>query len=789
MTRRLSTAKQRLLAQRRGTDVAAVVRRDQDAPVEATHQQRALWFLDRYLGAGANSAYNLYHAVRLRGVLDIGVLTDCLRQIEARHDALRTTFKLDPDGRLLLRVAPSGTVTLPIRAVGPNLAETVLAEASLPFDLAAGPLFRPVLFQVDKLDHVLLLTAHHTVFDGASIDVFEAELAALLAGREVATVPIDFADWAAHTHGEDHRTAVMLRLDAAVARLADTPELLDLPTDRPRSAELSTRGHTVSAHVDTAVADAVWRLCRSEGVTLFTAILAVYQLLLSRWSGQDDICVGVPVAGRGRAELVHLLGCLVSTGVVRTRVDGRLTLRSLLAAAAEAVHAARADADVPFDQVVARLRPDRAAGHNPVFQVFLDVDSDFAAAEWAGLTVDRLPLPVREAKFDLSLTVTEHANTMTAELTYRTDLFDTATAQRLLDQFTVLLDRLTAAPDVSVAEVSALSDAEATQWWADGTGDVVDLPNVTLQQALAVATAAWPDTVAVRSGDESLTYAELDERATKLAHHLVAAGAGPSAIVAVAVPRSLDLAVAIGAVLRAGAAYLPLDLDHPAERLRFVLNDARPVCLLATKILAGVDVPVLVIDSLNAAPPTPLPKPHVLDAAYVIYTSGSTGRPKGVAVPHKGIVNRLRWMQHAYRLVPGERVLQKTPTTFDVSVWELFWPLLEGATLVFAPPGTHRNPYQLAQLILRERITTTHFVPSMLSAFLDEPAAARTRDCLRRVVCSGEELPATVGGGRRSGHRHDAGAGEGLRDSAFRQQQQDRPWWGASLCCSRRSPR
>ncbi|MFV2115558.1 amino acid adenylation domain-containing protein [Micromonospora sp. LOL_025] len=743
MTGRLSAAKQRLLSSRRGAG-AAVPRRDQDVPVEATHQQRALWFLDRYLGAGANSAYNLYHALRLRGDLDVDVLRECLRQVVARHDALRTSFAESPDDRLLLRVAPvPDTFPLTVGPAGPDLTATVLAEASVPFDLASGPLFRAALFEASPREHVLLLVAHHTVFDGASLDLVTAELAASYAGRDVEPPPVDFADWAAYTHGPEHQAAIAARLDAAVARLSGAPPLLDLPTDRPRGPQLSTVGDTVSVGADAA---ALSELCRAEGVTMFTAVLAAYQLLLSRWSGQSDVCVGMPVAGRGRAELARVAGCFVATGVVRTTVDPGLTFRALLARVAAAVHAAREDADVPFEQVVARLRPDRATGHNPVFQVFLDVVADQGAPEWRGLTAEPVVLPVREAKFDLSLTVTGRGDGIVAELTHRTDLFDAATASRFLDQFVTLLDRLAARPDVPVADVCALSEAEIAQWRADGSGDLVPVPDVTLPQALAAAVADHAGEVAVRAGEDSLTYAELDRRATALAYRLVAAGAGPGATVAVAVPRSLDLAVALGAVLRAGAAYLPIDLDHPADRLRFVLDDARPACVLTTstsvEVFAGVRV--LAVDADPATAPRPLPDPQPLDPAYVIYTSGSTGRPKGVAVPHRGIVNRLRWMQHAYGLVPGERVLQKTPTTFDVSVWELFWPLVEGATLVFAPPGAHRDPLALARLVVRERITTMHFVPSMLGAFLEEPEAARAGDCLRRVVCSGEELPAAT---------------------------------------------
>ncbi|SEC85191.1 non-ribosomal peptide synthase domain TIGR01720/amino acid adenylation domain-containing protein [Amycolatopsis tolypomycina] len=763
---RLSAAKRELLARRRGSDRGGVPRRDPTAPVAATSPQRALWFLDRYLGPGANSAYNLHHALRLRGVLDPGVLAECVRQVVARHDALRTTFAFDSPGgtdlagALVLRVAPPpapGEFTLPVRdAVDGDPAATVLAEASVPFDLTAGPLFRPVLFRLGERDHVLLLAAHHAVFDGASIEVVRTELAgfytAAVTGRAsaVAALPIGFADWAAHTGSEEYRTAVAHRLDAAVARLAGAPALLALPTDRPRGPELSTEGDAVSVHLDAEAAAALSRRCREHGVTLFTAVLAAYQVLLSRWSGQDDVCVGIPVSGRTRAEVADLVGCFVTTGVVRTGVDSRSTFRELLGRVAEAVHEARADADVPFEQVVARLHVDRATGHNPVFQAFLDVIPPAApAAGWPdGLVAHRFPLPVRQAKFDLSLAVTDEADGMTAELTYRTDLFGAATATALLDQLVVLLHRFAAFPDVPVGEVSALSEAARERWRADGSGEVVDLPDETLTRALADATAATPEAIAVRAGDEELTYAELDQRATALAHRLATAGTGRGDVVAVALPRSLDLAVGLGAVLRAGAAYLPLDLDHPAERLHLVLADARPVCVLTTSAFAGAfagtDVRVIEVDGSPEAATRALPGPHPADVAYVIYTSGSTGRPKGVEVPHRGIVNRLRWMQHAYRLEPGERVLQKTPATFDVSVWELFWPLLAGATVVFAPPGAHRDPLALARLVVRERITTLHFVPSMLRAFLDEPETAGARTCLRRVICSGEELPAAA---------------------------------------------
>jgi amino acid adenylation domain-containing protein/non-ribosomal peptide synthase protein (TIGR01720 family) len=775
---RQSTVKRELLARRRRSDYRendVLKRRDSSAPVEATAQQRSLWFLDRYLGPGANSAYNLHHAIQLRGVLDIEMLVDCLRQLVVRHDALRTTFVYEADidendlgGSLVLRVASpptSSSFTLQINDVSQDeLTASLLKESSTPFDLATGPLFRPVLFRLGKENHVLLLMAHHTVFDGGSLAVVQDELAefyaASVTGRvsAVPPLPIDFSDWAAHTHSEGYQTAVVQRLDAAVARLKDAPALLNMPTDRPADPDLSTEGNSVSIRLHENVSLALSRLCLVEGVTLFTTVLTAYQILLSRWSGHDDICVGIPLAGRGRVELVDLVGCFVSTGVVRTKLDSSLTFRELLGGVAEDVHKARADGDVPFEQLVAGLHVERMANRNPVFQAFLDVipKADVREGWPKGLIAQHLPIPVRQAKFDLSLSVIDGANGMTADLNYRTDLFDKETATAMLDQLTVLLERFAENPDAIADGVSAMSETAHKQWWDDGSGAVVDVPDSTLLQALTAASASTPDAIAVRASDEELTYAELDRHSTALAHRLALAGAGRGDVVIVAIPRSLDLAVALGGVLRAGAAYLPVDLDHPIDRIRFILDDARPICVLTTSASAAAfaetDMAVLEIDGWREAADCTPPRastvaftePHPDDVAYVIYTSGSTGHPKGVEVSHRGILNRLRWMQHTYTLVPGERVLQKTPTTFDVSVWELFWPLISGSTLVFAPPGAHRDPLEIAQLVIHEQITTLHFVPSMLRVFLEEPQSIQTRTHLRRVFCSGEELPAST---------------------------------------------
>ncbi|WP_314176406.1 non-ribosomal peptide synthetase [Streptomyces winkii] len=770
----LSPAKRALLAQLRGGTgkhepaLSAIPPRPDPRTAPATRSQQSLWFLDQYLGAGANSTYNLWSALRLRGDLDTALLTRCLERVVARHEVLRTTFGC-VDGRVEQRIAPPGPLELPVRETTPaEAAEAVGAAAREPFDLVRGPLLRPVLFRMGPGEHVLLLAAHHTVFDGISAQVLLRETSLLYAAGRTGTeaglpeITTQFGDWAAWTREPGQQAEQGRQLKYWAERLADAPALLELPTDRPRPLVQSFDGAETGITIGRPTTEALRALCKEEGVTLFTALLAAYQVLLARHSGQRDVCVGVPAAGRSHPETQDLIGFFVNTLVVRGQVDAsHTTFRTLLREARRATAEAYAHQDVPFDQVVAELCPDRGAAHNPLFQAYLDVTPAGAGAvEFAGFECEDFVLPAGDAKFDLSLGVTEHEDRMEAVFDYRTDLFDAVTAERFAARFAELLSDVVAAPDRRLGDLPPLPADELSRELAAGEGDAVRVDDDSLGAALSAQAARTPDAVAVRYDGAELTYRALESRAAGLARLLIAQGAGPGRTVAVAVPRSLELIVALGAVVRSGAAYLPLDSDHPADRLRFMVEEARPVCVLTTGGLLEclpegrtqivLDDPA-VIRRLGELPDGPvrdgeLPSPrHESDPAYALYTSGSTGRPKGVLVPHRGVLNRLRWMQAEYGLTPADRVLQKTPSSFDVSVWEFFWPLLEGAALVVARPDGHRDPHYLAELVRSEGVTTAHFVPSMLDVFLQEPASARCRS-LRRVIASGEALPAPLAG-------------------------------------------
>ncbi|GAA3291451.1 hypothetical protein GCM10020295_08340 [Streptomyces cinereospinus] len=463
---------------------------------------------------------------------------------------------------------------------------------------------------------------------------------------------------------------------------------------------------------------------------MFMLFQAATAALLHRLGAGEDIPLGAPVAGRADEALNDLVGFFVNTLVLRTDLSGGPTFRELLARVREASLAAFEHQDVPFDQVVEAVNPPRVAGRNPLFQVMLGYhhrpDGDPGVLD---LPAEWFDMDTGTAKFDLHVTFVDETGPgrLVLLLEYARDLFDGSTAARLAHRLIRLLEQAAADPDRPVRDLDVL-DADERRLVVERFNDTAhDVAPTTLPELFRAQAARTPHALALIAGEERLTYAELDARVEHTARVLAGRGVGPERTVAVALPRSAELVVALLAVHRAGGAYLPLDADQPAERRALMLAEARPVCVIE--------------DALPRGPYGALPASHDPDGpAYVIYTSGSTGRPKGVVVPHRGIANRLLWMQHAYRLTAEDRVLQKTPAGFDVSVWEFFWPLITGAALVVARPDGHRDPAYLARLIREQDVTTAHFVPSMLQVFLEEPGAARCTG-LRRVLCSGEALP------------------------------------------------
>ncbi|MDV9178579.1 amino acid adenylation domain-containing protein, partial [Streptomyces sp. W16] len=493
-------------------------------------------------------------------------------------------------------------------------------------------------------------------------------------------------------------------------------------------------GGKVRLELPAATGHALRDLTAATGTSMFMVFQAATAALLNRLGAGDDIPLGAPIAGRTDEALADLVGFFVNTLVLRTDVSGdELTFRELLGRVRESSLAAFEYQDLPFDRVVEALNPPRVAGRNPLYQVMLgyhhrpDGDPDVL-----GLATEWFDMDTGMAKFDLHFTFVDETgrDRVVLLLEYATDLFDESTAERIAGRMARLLDHAAAEPDRAVRDFDLLEDTERALVLGEWNATAHPVPVTTLPELFRAQVARTPDATALVFEGQRLTYAALDARVERTARVLTALGAGPEQTVAVALPRSLELVVALLAVHRAGAAYLPLDPDYPEERLALMVEDARPV--------------YVVRDTLPTGPEAQLPTFYDPSSpAYVIYTSGSTGRPKGVVVPHEGIVNRLLWMQDAYGLTAADRVLQKTPSSFDVSVWEFFWPLITGATLVVARPEGHRDPAYLARLIREQGVTTVHFVPSMLQLFLEEPAAA---DCtgLRRVMCSGEALPVAL---------------------------------------------
>jgi amino acid adenylation domain-containing protein len=731
----------------------AHVPRDGDLPLSFAQQR--FWFLDQ-LEPG-NPAYNIPSAVRLSGELPPGLLERIFAELTRRHEALRTTFP-SREGQPVQVIVPELEPEIPVLDLaGLPAAEReararrlALEEALRPFDLARGPLLRLALLRLAEREHVLLMTMHHIVSDGWSMGVLLREVGALYAGSPLRPLPLQYADFAAWQRGWMRDEVLEAEMAGWRQRLEGAPRLLELPTDRPRPAVQTYNGAAVVRRLAPATSAALRDLCRREGVTPFMALLAAWSALLGRQSGQREVLVGTPVAGRNRRELEGLIGCFVNTLVMRSDLGGEPTFGELLARTRATALDAYAHQDLPFERIVEELVPERDLSHPPLFQALLVLqNTPRRELELPGLTLAPLEVESRVARVDLTLSFQEDAGGFAAALEHNSDLFDPATAVRLLARFEALLGAAAGDPGLSLAELPALLPAERHQAlveWNDTARGYAT--GVTLHELIARQTARTPDTVAASFEGEALTYRELERRANRLAHQLIAFGVRPDGRVGVLMERSLEMIVALLGVLKAGAAYVPLDPTYPAERLAVLIEGSGALAVIAqgrlTHLLPGYAGRTLLLDRGwdGAGGPDTAPEAAVDEGnlAYVLFTSGSTGTPKGVMIPHRGIVNRLLWMQEAYGLAPDDRVLQKTPFSFDVSLWEFFWPLLAGARLVFARPEGHRDPAYLADLIAREGITTLHFVPSMLQAFLEAPEASGLPS-LRRVMASGEALP------------------------------------------------
>ncbi|NUS43575.1 MAG: amino acid adenylation domain-containing protein, partial [Mycobacteriaceae bacterium] len=727
--------------------------------------------------AGSSDAINhIPIVVRFTGALDVAAMRAALRDVVERHEALRTVYPATDAGQGIQVVLPAAEARVDLPLVRATDLPAQLAEfIAAGFDVTAAVPVRARLFSEDGDTarragragggHVLAVVVHHISGDGWSMRPLARDLMAAYLARAAgeapawAPLPVQYADytlWQRALLGDeaDPQSLIAQQVDYWSAALAGLPDQLDLPTDRPRPAVASYRGATHGFSIPARLHNRLVEFGHQQGASLFMVVQAALAALLSRLSGEPDIAVGTVVAGRGDAQLDDLVGMFVNTLVLRTAVDGAQSPRELLGAARETDLHAFANADVPFERLVEILNPARSQARHPLFQVMLSFQNTAGASvELPELAVSEVDLDAGVAKFDLQLDITPDGGSgLRASVNYATDLFDAATAAAFGQRLVRVLEAFASAPDTPVGEIDLLDSAERMRvlWEWNATGH--HIRPATLVSLFEAQVERTPDATAVTFEGASLTYAEFSGWVNRLARNLIELGVGPESLVGVAMRRSVDMVAAVYAIQVAGGAYVPIDPDHPAERIAHILETAEPVCVLTagstvftTDMVPVVDMTTCVGD-LDATPVTdaeriaPLRPEHT---AYVIFTSGSTGRPKGVAVSHAAIVNRLVWMHAEYGLAADDVVLQKTPVTFDVSVWELFWPLQVGARMVVARPDGHRDPAYLVDTIVEQGITTVHFVPSMLSVFVAELRAGECRT-LQRVFASGEALPGAV---------------------------------------------
>nr|APD72137.1 non-ribosomal peptide synthetase 6 [Streptomyces sp.] len=731
--------------------------------------QQRLWFLHRL--EGPSPTYNIPLALRLSGRLDRAALDLALRDVVERHESLRTVYP-EHKGEPLQRVLPAEqtAIALSVSATTEEaLAEDLIAAARYGFDLAGEPPVRGHLLSLSEREHVLLLLLHHIAGDGWSLAPLARDMATAYAARCVgdapqwAPLPVQYADyalWQRTLLGEASDTDSRMHRQLAYWKtaLAGLPEQIALPVDRPHPETSAYRGDSVPYRVGPEVHRRLRDVARQSGVSVFMVLHAALATLMSRLGAGNDIPIGTPVAGRTDDTLDDLVGFFVNTLVLRTNLSGNPTFRELLHRVRETDLAALAHQDLPFERLVEELNPTRTLSRNPLFQIMLAYQNVPAPSlNMPGLLARPEVFPVRTAKFDLHLSLGEMHGTGDSALEgfaeFNTDVFDRETVDSLLRRFTRVLAVVTSDPGCRVSDIDLLDADEQERILLSWNDTEQAVRHRDLAGLIERTAARRPRSTALVFEGTSLTYDELNRRANQLARALAERGAGPERMVAVAVPRRPELLVALLAVLKTGAAYVPVDPDYPPDRIAFVLQDTDVTTVVTTAEVAqrlptGPDLLVLDEPSTqhtlarhDADDPVRRLSPH--SAAYVIYTSGSTGRPKGVVVSHAAIVNRLAWMQAEHGLTEDDRVLQKTPSGFDVSVWEFFWPLIEGAMLVLAAPDGHRDPGYLLDLITAQNITTVHFVPSMLRAFLDHPKASGCRS-LRRVICSGEALSAEL---------------------------------------------
>ncbi len=729
--------------------------------VPLNEAQKQLWALAQ-IGDEESLTYNTYATLKLRGSLRLKAMQAAVGNVIKRHEALRTT--IDPNG-LLQVVHPALEIDIPIidfshvdeNERAEKIRECFIQESQTPFDLHHGPLFRLSFVKLAEEIHLLALTAHHIVVDGWSTSVILRELgdfySAACRGETLESEqPLQLSDFIAWQDHQSWTKAMAKHETYWLKKFAGEIPVLNLPTDLPYPSFKTYNGARHTIHADERVGQDAAQVGKQHGCTRFMVLFSVYAALLHRLTGQADIVIGIPVLGRPPqdgdmivAYCTHLLPVCSHLSEDANFIDFLKSIRGALLDGYE-------HQDYPFSKLIEKLNVRADVSRSPLVSAIFNLDQLVIVPEMFGLEIELFAQPISFTAYDLNLNVTEIGDLLVLDCDYNTELFDHTTIERFLAQFNTILDSIITDPQTRVTQLPLLTEPERHRILVEWNDTARDYPlHKCLHTLFEEQVERTPDTEAVMFEGQTLTYREFNARANQLAHYLQTQRVEPDTLVGICMERSLEMVIGIYGILKAGGAYVPIDPDYPKERIAFMLDDSQISVLLTqenvlnrvpitnhTSTIINLDTNWERIATQKTDNPISGVKPAHL--AYVIYTSGSTGQPKGAMNTHQGICNRLLWMQDAYHLTSEDSVLQKTPFSFDVSVWEFYWPLMTGARLVVAKPGGHQDSTYLVKLIAEQKITTIHFVPSMLQIFVEEPGLEACH-ALRQVICSGEALP------------------------------------------------
>ncbi|MFY1824742.1 non-ribosomal peptide synthase/polyketide synthase [Myxococcus fulvus] len=693
--------------------------------------QRRLWFLAQ-LDAGGHS-YNLPFVIRLHGAVDARALEQALTQVVRRHEALRTSF-VEVGGEPVQRIAPDAVVSLGVASVEDSadveaaVRDRVVREVQAPFDVTRGPLLRASLLRTGRDEQVLVVVLHHLVADGWSLGVLTRELESLYVAAVLPELPVQYADYSVWQQDWLKGEVESAQLAWWGEALKGAPPVLELPTDRPRPPVQGYRGASVPVRLSTELSESLRQLGRREGATLYMTLLAGFQVLLARYSGQWDVVVGTPVSGRTVKETEGLMGFFVNTLALRARPDSARSFEVFLRQTRDSVLGALAHQDVPFERLVEHLRPERDLSRSPLFQVLFTLQDAAPLLSLPGVTASPWDFASTIAKFDLELLLVDAPGAgVEGQLIYNADLFESSTVQRLAACFLELLSNLSARPQARLSTLSLLPAEDRARLLVEWNQTAVEFPReACVHHLFEEQVALRPDAVALEFGDERLTYRELESRANQLAWALRARGVDVDVLVAVCLDRSVELIVSLLAILKAGGAYVPLDSSYPAKRLEQMLEDSAPRLLITTRVLLeqlpreGRPELMLLEEERLDGQPTTAPRMPVSgrNLAYVDFTSGSTGRPKGVAVEHRGVLRLLYGAPYA-KLGPEETFLLIAPISFDASTLEVWGPLCLGGRLVVFPPRSPSDLDLLTEVLRRHSVTLLHLTSGLFSQMVE----------------------------------------------------------------------